>query len=370
MKTEPEQPQYPAVSPVPNDEITLRELILKIKEYWAEIWRNWLTIALITLPFVGYFGYPALNRPLTYTAQLTFMLNDDKGGNGIASMLGQFGSLLGGRGGDYQLGKILEIARSRRIISAALFEKYNLNGQEDFYANHIIRLQQLHDKWKADTTLNGFLFTQGDPTAFSRTENKALLALYGEMIGGVGVGRPMFGTGLDEDTGIMTLSLNSRDEMLAIELLNTLYKNISAFYIEKSIQRESETLEILTQKRDSIGRVLNSNDYAAAAFDEKSRGLLQETQKVPSTRYRRNTQILSLMYGEALKNAEFAEFALKSSTPFLSLIDVPIPPLKPEARGRVNTILTWLIIGLLLGSVYVITRKIVREAMAENRPTM
>lgn len=334
-----------------------------MRAYAAEIRRNWLTIALFILPLVLYFSYKPFTQPPNYTAKLTFMLNDDNGGNAMASLIGQFGGLLGRSGGDYQLEKILEIARSRRIISSALFATYDLNGQRDFFANHLIRTQNLHDKWEKDTILNGFLFTRGNFAQFNRRENKALLGIYGELVGGEGVDKPLFNTSLNDDTGIMSLSINSRNEMLSIDLLDTLYKNISAFYIEKSIQRESETFEILAQKRDSIGRALNSNDYAAAAFDERSRGLLQETQKVPSTRYRRNTQLLSLMYGEALKNAEFAEFALKSSTPFLSLIDVPIPPIKPEPRGRAKALLIGLLIGVMLGSVFVIGRKIVRDAL-------
>lgn len=349
-----------------NDEMTLRDLLLTIHEYWLEFRRNWLLVLLIVMPFMGWFSYKAFLKPITFTAQLTFMLNDDKGGTGIASILGQFGGLLGSGGGDYQLEKILEIARSRRIISTALFERYTLDGQEDFFANHLIRVQQLQKKWAKDSTLQGFFFTEGNPVAFTRKENKALLALYGEMVGGEGVDRPLFGTGLNDGTGIMSLSLSTRDELLSIELLNTLYTNISAFYIEKSVQRERETLSILEQKRDSIGRALHSNDYASAAFEEKNRALVLETTKIPSTRYRRNTQLLSAMYGEAIKNAELAEFALKSNTPFLTLIDVPIPPIKPDPRGRLQSLLKGMLIGFLLSTGLIVGRKIFKNIMSDN----
>lgn len=360
---------YSATPPQPSDpdELSLRDLILQILEYGRALRRYWWIIALCMIPCTAWLGYKAFSKPVTYTAGLTFMLNDDKGGTGLASILGQFGGLLGSSGSDYQLEKILEIARSRRIISTALFEKYNLNGREDFFANHLIQVARLHEKWQKDSTLRGFLFKTGDPVTFNRTENKALLALYGEMIGGEGVSRPLFGTGLNENTGIMTLSLSTRDEMLSIDLLNALYANISAFYIEKSIQRERETLAILEQKRDSIGRALHSNDYAAAAFDEKNRALLMETTKVPGTRYRRNTQLLTAMYGEAIKNAELAEFALKSNTPFLTLIDVPIPPLKPDPRGRLNALFKGLVLGFLLGAGGIIGKRIFSNIMSDKR---
>jgi hypothetical protein len=69
------------------------------------------------------------------------------------------------------------------------------------------------------------------------------------------------------------------------------------------------------------------------------------------------------MYGEAIKNAEVAEFALKSSTPFLTLLDVPIAPIKADARGRGKGVLIGLLSGILLGVVFIVGRKIIQTAM-------
>lgn len=352
-----------------TDEITLRDLILRMQAFAAEIRKRWIIVVLSCLPFLGWFGYKAFTKPITYTAKLTFMLNDDKGGTGIASILGSFGGLLDG-GSDYQLEKILEIARSRRIISSAMFDSLDLNGVNDLFANHVIRTQQLHRRWRSDKMLNGFLFTRNNPVQFNRQENKALLALYGEMIGGRGVTMPMLGTGLNDDTGIMTLSIRSRDEMLSIELLNTLYQKLSAFYIEKSIQREQETLNILAQKRDSIGNALDRNDRQSAQFDQQYRNLVMETQKVPGVQNRRSNQLLTLMYGEAIKNAELAEFALKSKMPFLTMIDVPIPPIRQDSRGRAIAILSALIAGCICGVIYIFISRFYRMAMSDSNGKM
>lgn len=351
----------------PDDEITLRELILKVKEYYTELRKNWIILLLVILPCTAYFGYKAWIKPVTYTSGLTFMLNEDKGGGGLGSILGQFGGLLGGASGDYQLEKILEIARSRRIITSALFERGNINGQDDYFANHVIRIQKLHDKWKGDELLQGFLFTNADQLKFTMQENKALLALYAEFVGGEGVEKAIFGASLNEDTGIMSLSSVTTDEMLSINILNTLYKNISEFYISKSTEREAQTLAILTQKRDSIGRALYRNDYSSASFEDQSQGVLLQQDKVPVKRFNRNNQILSAVYAEAIKNVEIAEFSLKSSTPFLTQLDVPIAPIKPDPRGRGKALVTGLLLGFFLGVIIVVGRKVVRGALSEEK---
>jgi hypothetical protein len=344
-----------------NDDITLREFLGKAQEYLQEVKRNWFILLLFICPFLGWFGYKAFIRPITYTAQLTFMLNDDKGGGGLASVLGQFGSLLGGGSGEYQLEKILEIARSRRIAASAFFQKATFDGKDDYYANHIIRIQGLHELWQKDSMLNGFFFTHNEVERFNRRENKALLAVYGQLIGGEGVEYPMLGTSLNDDTGILALSMRTRSEMLSIELLEILYAELSDFYIGKSVQREQETLDILAQKRDSLARALRRNDYTAATFTDQNNNLLLQSDKVPGKRLQRDNQMLTLMYGEALKNAEVAEFALKSSAPFLTVIDTPIPPIKADPRGRVKSLMTGFLIGLIAGLVLILGRKFFKE---------
>ena len=57
-----------------DDEITLKELILKVQEYWRELWKHWLLIALVAMPFVIYKIYIAYKTPVTYPAKLTFMV--------------------------------------------------------------------------------------------------------------------------------------------------------------------------------------------------------------------------------------------------------------------------------------------------------
>ncbi len=347
-----------------DDEITLRDLILKVQGYWVEIRRNWWLVVLITLPFVGYFGYKAFTKPVRYTANLTFMLNAERGGvSGLASMLGGFGDLFGSGGsGGYQFETIIEIARSRRIISSALFEKINIDDKDDYFANHFIRIQEMHKVWKKDSLTRGFIFENSQTEHFTRKENKALISLYAHIVGGEGVPATL-GTSINKKSGIMGLSLTTRNEMLSMALLNTIYDKMSSYYIQKSIQTQKETFDILAAKRDSINRVMNRSEYTGARLQDQAIGLVRRTDAVPTVRSQRQTQILALAYGEALKNAEMAEFALKNQTPLVSLLDAPIGPIKPDPSGRVKSILIGLFLGILFSSVFVIFRKIFQQAI-------
>ena len=117
-----------------SDEITLKELILLIKEYWGVLWtKKWYIIA---AGLIGglIFGIIEYRKPVTYTAALTFMINEDDG-----SSLGALGGLAASFGfgsagtGEYNLEKMISLLKSRNLIQQGLFEKVEINGKLDFF---------------------------------------------------------------------------------------------------------------------------------------------------------------------------------------------------------------------------------------------
>ena len=351
------------IQPIESDEITLKELILKIKDYSVEVLRNWKILVLFIVPFLAYFLYKAFTTPPMYKANLTFMLNEDTGGgfSGVSGILGSLG-LGGGGGGKYSLDKILELSRSRQIIEKALFTKYNFNGNDDFFANHLIREYKLQEKaWAKDTALQNFWFTNGTTTAFTRRENKALMSLYGMVV--QAAKGALFTSGFEKNSGIMTFTINSTSEELSIELVKTIFTKLSDFYILNAVQKEQETYSLLKSKVDSIKYLLYGKEAGLAKFDDSNLFLQEQTVQLPKKRLNRDVQMLTLMYGEAIKNLEVAEFALNNKRPFLQAIDFPISPIRPEKISKLKNGLLGLFLGVLVGSLWIIARKILRDAM-------
>lgn len=347
-----------------DDEITLKELVLKIREYAQEVMKNWMIVILITIPILSYFLYQAFTTPKTYKANLTFMLNEDTGG-GFSAVSGILGSLGfgGGGGGKYSLDKILELSKSRQIVEKVLFTKANFNGTEDYFANHIIREYKLLEKgWAKDTILNHFTFTKADVSKFDKRENKALVSIYGMMVSAPK--NALFSSGFDKNSGIMTFGINSTSEDLSIELVKAFYNKLSEFYILKAVEKEQETYNMLRNKVDSLKYMLYGKEAGLAKFEDSNLFLQEQTVQLPKKRLNRDVQMLTLMYGEAVKNLEVAEFALNNKRPFLQSIDLPIAPIKPENISKLKNGVLGLFIGVLVASIFIILRKIIREAMA------
>ena len=351
---------------IQEDEITLKELILKIQEYTREVIRNWWVVALITIPFVAYFLYKAYTTPVTYPATLTYMVNEDEGGSlgGVSSILSQFG-FGGGGNSEYNLDKIVQLSRSKRIIGEVLMAKGTVNGQEDYYANHIIRIHELHKKWKKETTgLKTFFFTHDSISTFSRLENRALSGVIG-----IAKGNPatkvvgIMSSGYDETSGILNFKIDSRSEDLSIGLANEFYDKISHFYVDKSIEKQQATYEIVQSKVDSLQIALNAKQRAYLNFEDSHRGLTLKRYEARKLEMERDLQVLAMAYGESVKNLEIADFSLKSATPFFQVVDEPVGPLKGNRKSKVKELLLAFIIGSAVSILIILGRYILLELL-------
>ena len=70
----PNEPYRPAY--IEDDEITLKELIFKIREFWRELLRYWwVIVAIAGLGAAGFAAKTYFSKPV-YTATMTFMQSD------------------------------------------------------------------------------------------------------------------------------------------------------------------------------------------------------------------------------------------------------------------------------------------------------
>ena len=345
--------------------ISIKDLVLKIREFWFEAWKYWWVIVIFIF-VVGIFQiYTVFKAKAYYPAKLTFMVNKEEGGGfgGMAGVLGSFG--FGGGGGDYNLEKMLELIKSRKIVQNVLLEKGYALGKTDYYANHLINAYEYHDQWSEDTTgLNGLLFEHDSIPLFSRAENKALKVLHARLIGSKELGiEALLKSTISESTGIMTLSINTFGEDLSINLLETVFEELSEFYVDKAIEKQKHTYDAISTKADSLHKELNSAEYGLANFMDRNRGLYNKTDQLQRLRLEAKVKMLGAAWAKVEEQKEIAEFSLRDRTPIIQVIDLPIAPIKPAKKSLIVGILMAIILGTFLGLLYVIGRKIYRDIM-------
>ena len=267
-------------------------------------------------------------------------------------------ALGGTAGGKYNLDKILEVSRSRRVLQMALFSTYQIEGQSDLIANHLLRHFDMHDEWEKDTTgLKDFMFTRSDPNLFNKVENKVLKSLH-SLLNGSEKREGFYQTSYDEDTGIMKLRVETPIEELSIALVDTIYAKLTSYYVHSALEKSQSTYDVMRSKTDSIAKALASVEYQLAEHIDKNKNIYSALQgQLKQTRLSTEVEQLRIMYSEALKNLEYADFTLRSKTPFITLLDNPIAPIQPNSKSKLIALVIGLILGTTVGVTFVVARK-------------
>ncbi len=350
-----------------DKDISLKELIIKVSGYlglykskWKSIIAGAILLALLSL---------VLNwgKSKSYTSTLTFMLNVDERGfsGGLSSVLGQIG--LGGiAGSESNLDKILKLSKARIITEKAVFEKTEIDGQEDYLANHIINLLENDGKWQRkgllslstdSLSLEGFRFEHDSLEVFSAIENKALKSLHNKIVGSKD-DKAMFTSEYDELTGIMTLNVQTGSETLSIDLINTLFQELGDYYIEKSTEKQQYEYDILKEKYDSINYVLRNVQVNLANIEDGNKAVFRKRDVLEKNRLKVEEQKLQFIMGKAEEQVQLAKIALDNKTPYIQLIDKPLSPIKPDNKS----LLFYLLFGAMAGAIIVILFWSVKKA--------
>jgi hypothetical protein len=343
-----------------GDEITLKEFILKIKVYGYEVIKYWYIPTLFALIFSAYMLYSAFTTKPVFTATLTYIVNEpDKSGmGGLGSLLGAFGA---GTVGKSSPDMINELAHSERIMNTALFQKHTIDGINDYFANHFIRIYAFHKSWEKDTTgLNGFVFKRGNFEEFTRIENKALNSIIALLVGK----ESAFKSSFEKKSGIMKMTFDSPNELLSIFFTRTIFTNLGDFYVNSTTERERLNYQTLKAQQDSVFALMKSKGQSAASFGDFQRGLLFESDKFKGQMLKQESQVAGAVYTELMKQFAVADYALRNNTPFISAIDLPKEPLEPIKKSKKMALIVGVFGGVFLGILFIVFRSIYINAMS------
>ena len=345
-----------------DDEVTLKDIILTAKDYWHEMWRYWYLVPLFCIPTVSWYMYKHFTHEVTYTAKMKFIV---EGGGGASSMIG---NLLGQFGfGNTEKGfgplKIKEVMYSTVNMSTVLLDT---TDNQPMLANELIKLYDLNKKWTTDEqNWENFKFRHFTIETLDSLEIRALMRLHAATVGSESNPKPWMGYAVDEDTGIMSLSIKLGDEGLAKRFLQSIYDRTREFFEVKIFEEQMKANALLKAKKDSLEAYIEQNDYAMAKYNQTNRGLIDETYMVPLKKLQRQNTVATLALGEVMKNYELSDFTLKSLKPYFFTLDKPVGPLAPA----MSSILVRFIIGCIFGGMlfitFIIGRKILRDTLNE-----
>ncbi len=358
----------PSISPSSaDDEISLKDLLLKLKEWTAYLLSKWMVIVVISIIGAGIgLIYAIYDKPI-YTATLSFVLEDEKsGGGGLSGALGlasQFGIDMGGSaGGIFSGANLLELFKSRRMVEQTLLNPVTVEGKTISFAEWYIQNAQWRKDWaKKEGYQNIQFLPNADRASFTRVQDSIMGMMYEDLAkNGLTV------TQKDKKISIISVEVKSIDELFAQYFTEALAKEVSEFYVLTKSKKANMNMAILERQTDSIRGELNGAITGVAVANDNTFGLnpALNVQRVPSARRQVDVQANTAILTVLVQQTEMAKVTLRKETPLIQVIDRPILPLKKEKFGKTKGILLG---GFLTGFLMVlglVGRRMVRGILA------
>lgn len=349
-------------------EIPLRDIFLTIGDYLRAGLRFWWVLLPVGLAFAAWQGWQAKQQEPLFPATLTFVLNEDSGGPSAGGILSQLGIGGGGGGVGTTPDKVTALAKSQKIVHGLLLDTVAIDGVADRMANHLIVVYELVEEWELPEDWR--VIQNGTLATMTEKEKSLLKRLHFFLLSEE---HEIITFGANEDTGILSLNVRSRDQAISLALCYGMYDRLSAFYTKEKTGNSRATVKRLRMKADSIGGVLSAAEYELANLLDTRLGTLQNRNLVRRARLEREVQMLNLTYAEVLRNLETASFALSTQTPFFQTVDIPFSPLyglRPNWKRKAMTgFLTGAFIGFLLVSAFKFYQDVMRVDEAAQKTT-
>ncbi len=323
--------------PVKSDEISLKELIQKGKEWWNYLLSQW-KIILIAGIIGGALGltYSFIKKPV-YTATLSFALEDEKaGGGGLGSALGlasSFGIDLGGGGGSIFTGSNLtELFKSRSMVEKTLLSPVVVEGKTISLAEMYIQNNEWRKKWKDNPKFATLEFLpNANRKLFTRIHDSILGEMHENLSkGGLSVAQK------DKKISIISIDVSSKNELFSKYFCEELAKQVGKFYVETKSKKARMNMAILQRQTDSIRGELNSAITGVAVANDNTFNLnpALNVRRTPSARRQVDVQANTAILTELVKQSELAKVTLRKETPLIQVIDKPILPLGKKYFGK------------------------------------
>ena len=329
-------------SNIDYDEISLKEVIIKIKELLAFLKSKLKIIFLIG--FVGssiglYVGFT--EKPI-YKAVLTFALEEEKG-SGLSGALGlanSFGIDLGGSsgGGAFAATNLAELMRSRLITEKVLLKPVQIKGKNTTLANYYIEVNDLRKDWIQSPQLSKIQFLpQSERSKFNLQQDSLLKIFYKNLTSPSNLSIQQ----KDKKVTILYIEVSSSNELFSKLFCETLAKETSDFYTQTKIKKSKNNVEILQKQTDSIKIELSGAISSKLIEEDNVYNLNPALNKkgVTSKKKQIDVQTNTAILTNLSVQLELAKITLRKETPLIQTIDTPILPLEKVKFGKLRSLL-------------------------------
>lgn len=339
-----------------DEEISLQELINKIRQIWSYLLKKWIVILIAGIVGASMGLTYAWLQPVKYVSRLSFVVEESKGGvGGLASLAGQFGFDMGGSagGGVFSGDNILLFLKSESLCRETLLTNYDSTGNE-ILADKYAEANELKAAWMKNKKIGQINFARYRDGNFPRLEDSLMQMITNRILKkDLGVGKP------DKKASFIEVRVTMRDELLSKYFGGRLVKIATDRYVESKTKLKSLNVAKLQRRADSLGTLLNSRTYSAAVNQQSLIDLNPALRMAPVAAEitTRDKTMIATIFAEVVKNLEIAKVALSQETPTIEIVDRSSLPLREEKASKPVSVIAGGLVGGLLCIVFFLLKR-------------
>jgi len=335
------------------DEISLKELLLKSKEWGKYLLSKWIIILVFGLGGAGIGLLVSIFTAPKYTAHLSFALIEKSSGGGgladLASSFGMSGLMGGGSNGTFSGDNLLEIIQSRYALEKTLLTPVDYKGEKKNLVEVYIQFNKMREGWAKSTNkeLSQLTFPVGQKRkTFTRTQDSVLYSIYDDIL----KSKTLVIARKDKKLSVVNMDYTSKDELFSKLFVENLMDETYRFYSETRTSQSRANINMMQHTADSIKHLYESALDKGAGYSQININPAMQYAAVPAIKQQNSAQLYATVYTEVLKNLETLKLDLARETPIVQIIDTPRLPLNKEGLGKAKA----LVIGGVLGGFLIV----------------
>ena len=332
-----------------SDEITLKDIVLKIKQWWAIVWpqRTKIILPALAIGLMAAMYTKFIAKPV-YTASYQLFFEEDGGSMSSAMRLASsFGLSMGGSGATSSI-TVQEYLTSRDNIAKAMIAESNQGVMaERYYAYALYEDQEFNEMFYANFGKNQ-RYTDSILSEITLELNEGFIS-----------------ANLDEESGTVNFAINGYDEAFVYDLSKALISNTEDAFLDWKKKKGQSAVEAFQGKVDSLEIALDATLRRLGEYQDQNNSLISAVDKMEQMRLTIDMESLKVAYGEYIKGLEMSKAEMMNLEPPFKYFDVPTYPLYKEEGSAVKAgIFGSVITGFLL-VVFFIGRVEAKSIMAD-----
>lgn len=227
-------------------------------------------------------------------------------------------------------------------------------GALDLVLNYTLKLP-----WTLKSALGNAI---SDSPAPAETTEAGEPALTKEEDESLGVISEMVSTSVNQESGLMTISVVASSPRLAADLTESFLDHFTTRVREIRTEKVRERLDFVERRFQEVGTELEAAEDRLAEFLERNQNPNSARLQFQRDRLERQVSFKEQLYSELQSQLTQTRLDLQRRQPVVTVVEEPVPPVDRSAPRRTFIVLLMVVVGILFGVVGAFLRVYFRSA--------